>query len=133
MQVLFCFFFFLIFFFFDFQKQRFYPSSFGPPKKEEKSKGLSINVKKFLARKEEEERQRKIEAELKKEKLLQLRNQDNKAKKRVQVMLKRTKSYNKSVLEDAIDKVNTADTMNGNYYFVSILPCLFQLLNHCIP
>lgn len=45
--------------------------------------------------------------------LLALRNQDNKAKKRVQVMLKRTKSANKSVIDDAIDTVNTADTING--------------------
>lgn len=28
-------------------------------------------------------------------------------------MLKRTKSANKSVIDDAIDTVNTADTING--------------------
>lgn len=30
-------------------------------------------------------------------------------------MLKRTKSANKSVIDDAIDTVNTADTLNGWY------------------
>lgn len=31
-------------------------------------------------------------------------------------MLKRTKSANKSVLEDAVDNVNTAVTANGKFY-----------------
>ena len=46
--------------------------------------------------------------------LLALRSQDKKAQRRVQVMLKSTKSANKSVMEDAIDNVNTAVTLGGN-------------------
>lgn len=45
--------------------------------------------------------------------LLALRNKDKKSFKRVQSMLKRTKSANKSVIEDAIDNVNTAITACG--------------------
>lgn len=45
--------------------------------------------------------------------LIALRSQDRKAFKRVQTMLKRTKSANKSVIEDAVDNVNTAVTLGG--------------------
>lgn len=92
---------------------RCYKTSFAPPKKIERSKVSSDNIKKFLARKEEEEKRRREEAQRKKEELLALRSQDKKAQRRVQVMLKSTKSANKSVMEDAIDNVNTADTLNG--------------------
>lgn len=53
------------------------------------------------------------EAKRRKEELLALRSQDKKATKRVQTMLRSTKSANKSVMEDAVDNVNTADTLNG--------------------
>lgn len=92
---------------------RCYKTSFEPPKKLSKSKVSSDNIKKFLARKEEEEKRKLLEVQRKKSELLALRSQDKKAQKRVQVMLKRTKSANKSVMEDAIDNVNTADTLMG--------------------
>lgn len=90
-----------------------YRTSFSPPKKENKNKSLSVNIQKFLARKEEEEKLKVLEAKKKKEELLALRSQDNKAKKRVGAMLKRTKSANKSAIEDAVDDDNTAVTING--------------------
>lgn len=45
--------------------------------------------------------------------LFALRNKDKKSNKRIQSMLKRTKSANKSVIEDAVDNVNTAITAAG--------------------
>ena len=52
--------------------------------------------------------------------LLALRSQDKKSVKRVQSMLKRTKSANKSVLEDAIDYENTAVTVTGSIDYFEI-------------
>ena len=51
--------------------------------------------------------------------LLKLRAEDKKSVKRVQSMVKRTKSANKSVLEDAIDHNNTAITAAGSVKFRS--------------
>lgn len=90
-----------------------YKSTFEPPKKEQKSKALSANIQKFLARKEEEERKKVTEAKKKKDELLALRSQDVKAKKRVTAMLKRTKAANKAAIEDAVDNENTAVTLGG--------------------
>ncbi|CAH1393409.1 unnamed protein product [Nezara viridula] len=92
---------------------RCYKTEFAPPKKLERSKVSSENIKKFLARKEAEEKKKREDALKKKEELLALRSQDKKAQRRVQVMLKSTKSANKSVMEDAIDNVNTAVTLGG--------------------
>jgi len=98
-----------------FQPSKCLQTKFKPQTKEqkEKNKTLSEGVLRFLARKEEEERRRKKEEEKKREALLALRAKDPKAHKRVQTMLKRTKSANKSVMED-VDANNTADTMAGN-------------------
>ncbi|KDR23790.1 protein SPT2 homolog [Zootermopsis nevadensis] len=90
-----------------------YKSTFDPPKKEQKSKSLSVNIRKFLARKEEEERRKAVEAKKKKDELLALRSQDGKAKKRVAAMLNRTKAANKAAIEDAVDNENTAITLGG--------------------
>jgi protein SPT2 len=46
---------------------QFYKSTFDPPKKEQKSKALSANIQKFLARKEEEEKRKTNEAKKKKD------------------------------------------------------------------
>jgi protein SPT2 len=47
---------------------RCYQTKFTPPKKQSKqSKSLSDNIKKFLARKEEEERQKTLQEKRKKE------------------------------------------------------------------
>lgn len=76
---------------------------------------MSDSIKKFLAKKEEEDKQKRLEEKKKKEDLLLLRSQDKKSFKRVQSMLNRTKSANKSVIEDAKDDVNTSVTMAGMF------------------
>ncbi|KAM0734190.1 Protein SPT2-like protein [Formica fusca] len=89
-----------------------YQTKFTPPKKQTKhSKTLSDNIKKFLARKEEEERQKALEEKRKKENLLALR--DSKAQSRINKHLKVCKAANKSVIADAIDSENTAITIAG--------------------
>ncbi|CAG9854651.1 unnamed protein product [Phyllotreta striolata] len=95
------------------QKVKYYSTKFEPPKKEKKSSQLSENIKKFLAKKEAEERKKAEEDRKRREELLALRSQDKKATKRVNVMLKRTKSANQSVIQDAIDNDNTAVTLAG--------------------
>ena len=85
---------------------------------------MSEGVQRFLARKEEEEKRKQKEAERRKLELMALRAKDPKANKRIQTMLKRTKSANKSVMEDAIDNNNTADTLAG-YFLISNLNFLF--------
>ncbi|CAG2064580.1 unnamed protein product, partial [Timema podura] len=99
------------------QTPKCYQTKFAPPKKEEK-KSLSVNIQKFLARKEEEEKVRLEEATKKRDDLLVLRAQDGKAYKRVQAMLKRTKAANKSVIADAVDDNNTAVTLEGETHTV---------------
>ncbi|XP_063923208.1 protein SPT2 homolog [Zophobas morio] len=93
---------------------KYYSTKFEPPKKQQRNKQqLSDNIKKFLAKKEAEEREKKLEAHRKKEELLALRAKDKKATRRVNVMLKRTKSANQSVLQDAVDSNNTSVTLAG--------------------
>lgn len=100
---------------------KYFKASLDPPKKETKeSRQLSDSIKKFLAKKEEEDRKKKLEEQKKKDELTSLRSQDRKSFKRVQSMLNRTKSANKSVIEDAKDDVNTSVTMAGLY---NILKC----------
>ncbi|ENN80583.1 hypothetical protein HUJ04_009454 [Dendroctonus ponderosae] len=95
-------------------RARYYSTKFEPPKKLKKeNKNLSANIKKFLAKKEAEEQQKLQLENRKKEELLALRAQDKKATRRVNVMLKRTKSANQSVLEEAVDKTHTAVTRAG--------------------
>lgn len=89
-----------------------YQTKFAPPKKPNKqAKALSDNIKKFLARKGEEERQKALEEKKKRENLLALR--DHKAQSRINKHLKVCKAANKSVLADAIDNENTAVTLAG--------------------
>lgn len=76
-----------------------------------------------MAKKEEEDRQKQLEEQKKKDELISLRSQDRKSFKRVQSMLNRTKSANKSVIEDAKDDVNTSVTMAG--LFINIYYLLF--------
>lgn len=93
---------------------RYYSTKYEPPKKEIRNKSqMSVNIQKFLARKEAEEKKKFKDAQKKKEELLSLRAKDKKATRRVNVMLKRTKSANQSVLEDAVDNNNTAVTLAG--------------------
>ncbi|CAH0721460.1 unnamed protein product, partial [Brenthis ino] len=90
----------------------FYKARFDPPKKEQKCRDrLSANIQKFLAKKEEEERQKKLEAQRKREELSAMR--DPKALRKIQKTLKVIKSANKSVLADAMDREHTAVTREG--------------------
>lgn len=91
---------------------RYYSTKFEPPKKLERTKKLSANIQKFLARKEEEEKQKSIEARDRRDKLLELRSHDKKATRRVNVMLKRTKSANQSAIQDAVTD-HTSITIGG--------------------
>lgn len=92
---------------------KYYQTKYEPPKKEQRTKTLSVNVQKFLAKREEEEKLKATEAQKRRDELLALRAQDKKATRRVNVMLKRTKSANQSVLAEAVDNNNTAVTMAG--------------------
>lgn len=92
-------------------ESRYYSTKFAPPKKESKDKKLSANIQKFLAKKEEEERQKALEEKRKRDELMAKR--DPKAKKKIEKMLKVIKSANKSVLDDAIDQNDTAVTLQG--------------------
>lgn len=59
-----------------------------------------------MAKKEEEKRRKAEEDRLKREKLMEMRSKDKKAKGRVNRMLKLTKSANKSAMADAVDSLN---------------------------
>ncbi|KAJ8725272.1 hypothetical protein PYW07_016230 [Mythimna separata] len=90
----------------------YYKARFDPPKKEQKQRDrLSANIQKFLAKKDEEEKQKRLEAQKKREELSALR--DPKALRKIQKTLKVIKSANKSVIADAIDRDNTAVTRDG--------------------
>lgn len=94
------------------ERNKFYSTKFAPPKKETKEqKRLSDNIKKFLEKKEIEEKQKAKEEREKRDKLLASR--DNKSKNKIKKMLKVIKSANKSVLEDA-KGTETAVTANGS-------------------
>ncbi|ETN60138.1 hypothetical protein AND_008247 [Anopheles darlingi] len=86
---------------------RYYSTKFAPPKKESKEKKLSDNIKKFLAKKEEEEREKALEARRKADELMAKR--DTKAKRKIEKMLKVIKSANKSVLNDAGGKLDPGE------------------------
>lgn len=95
-----------------FQDNSYYKARFDPPKKEQKQRDrLSANIQKFLAKKDEEEKQKKIETLKKRDDLLAMR--DPKAMRKIQKTLKTIKSANKSVIADAIDRDNTAVTREG--------------------
>ncbi|CAH4036102.1 protein SPT2 homolog [Pieris brassicae] len=90
----------------------YYKAKFDPPKKEQREKDrLSANIQKFLAKKDEEERQKKLDAQRKREELAAMR--DPKALRKIQKTLKVIKSANKSVIADAVDRDNTAVTREG--------------------
>jgi len=82
------------------------------PKKEKREKGkVAPNVQKFLQQREAEEKKKRIEEKLKLQRLNELRS--DKAKNKIAKHLKVTKSANKAVLNDAIDRKNTAVTLSG--------------------
>lgn len=89
---------------------KYYSTKFAPPKKESKDKKLSSNIQKFLAKRDEEEREKARLAKEKRDQLLSMR--DVKAKNKINKMLKVIKSANKSVLDD-VDQDHTAVTIGG--------------------
>ncbi|XP_043198307.1 protein SPT2 homolog [Amphibalanus amphitrite] len=99
----------------DLAKQKRFSTELSKPKKLEKSKVKSGNIQRFLAQREAEEKKKQEEERKKKETLLHLRSEQKGAKRRVSAMLNRTKGANRSVLEDAKDKYNTAATIDGAY------------------
>lgn len=82
---------------------------------------LKEGVKKFLAKREEEDKIKKDEERRKKENLIQLRQQDRKATNRVRKMLSMTKSANKSCVEDAKDSLNASVAAQTQGTFAHIL------------
>ncbi|XP_052862975.1 protein SPT2 homolog [Anopheles cruzii] len=86
---------------------RYYTTKFSPPKKESKEKKLSDNIKKFLAKKDEEERAKTLEQRRKAQELMARR--DGKAKRKIEKMLKVIKSANKSVLDDAGQELDSGE------------------------
>jgi len=87
-------------------------TKFSGAKKEKREKGkLSANVQKFLQQKEAEEKQKRIQEKLKLQNLNELRT--DRAKNKIAKHLKVTKSANKAVLSDAVDKKNTSITLSG--------------------
>lgn len=104
-----------------FPKVTYFKASLDPPKKETKEtyEALSAeSVKKFVAKREEIEERKQLEEKKKKDKLISLRSQNKTSFKRVQLMLKRTKSAIKSVIEDAKVDDNTSLTTAGMYKFI---------------
>lgn len=127
----------------NFQSNYYYKAKFDPPKKEQRERDrLSANIQKFLAKKDEEERQKKLDAQRKRDELLAMRDPKVKicinlmlnynviviscfsyylsiclltfqALRKIQKTLKVIKSANKSVIADAIDRDNTAVTREG--------------------
>lgn len=82
-----------------------------PPKKEPKDKKLSENIKRFLQKREEEEREKQRKKDEERKALMAKR--DTKAKNKINKMLKVIKSANKSVLDDASNQTDTAVTLQG--------------------
>lgn len=71
-----------------------YSTEVAPAKKLPKSNVQFAQIRAFLQRKEQEEKQKQIEEMRKKEKLLELRAQNSKSNKRAKVMASRTKDNN---------------------------------------
>uniref|UniRef100_A0A182XEP0 Protein SPT2 homolog n=1 Tax=Anopheles quadriannulatus TaxID=34691 RepID=A0A182XEP0_ANOQN len=104
-----------------------YSAKYSPPKKVTKEKkDLSENIKRFLAKREEEERQKALEKHQKAQELMARRG--GKGKKKIEKMLKVIKSANKSVLEDAADAAESAlgtESLEDDYGYTSAVASQF--------
>ncbi|XP_041762219.1 protein SPT2 homolog [Anopheles merus] len=104
-----------------------YSAKYSPPKKVTKEKkDLSENIKRFLAKREEEERQKALEKHQKAQELMARRG--GKGKKKIEKMLKVIKSANKSVLEDAADAAECAlgtESLEDDYGYTSAVASQF--------
>lgn len=94
-----------------FQRSKFYSTKFEPPKKETKEKKLSDGIKKFLAQRDHDEQKEKDRKRKEYAELMALRTDRDKNK--IRKHLKVTKSANKSVLDDAVNRTDTAVTLQG--------------------
>lgn len=94
-----------------FQNRKYYSTKFEPPKKDPKERKLSDGIRRFLAQKEEEER--KQDQERKKNYTELMSQRSDRDKNKIRKMLKVTKSANRSVLDDAVSKTDTAVTLEG--------------------
>lgn len=101
----------LIHFDFLLQRSKFYTTKFEPPKKETKERKLSDGIRRFLEKKEQEERSEKEKK--RKEYVELMASRTERDKNKIKKMLKVTKSANRSVLEDAASKTDTAVTLDG--------------------
>uniref|UniRef100_A0A182K262 Protein SPT2 homolog n=1 Tax=Anopheles christyi TaxID=43041 RepID=A0A182K262_9DIPT len=108
-------------------QNRGYSAKFSPPKKVTKEKkDLSENIKRFLAKREEEERQKALEKHRKAQELMAMRG--GKGKKKIEKMLKVIKSANKSVLDDAADATECAlgtESLEDDYGYTSAVASQF--------
>uniref|UniRef100_A0A182S6N4 SPT2 homolog N-terminal domain-containing protein n=1 Tax=Anopheles maculatus TaxID=74869 RepID=A0A182S6N4_9DIPT len=106
---------------------RGYPANLTPPTKvTTEKKSLSDNIKRFLAKREEEERQKAMEKHLKAQELMAKRG--GKGKKKIEKMLKVIKSANKSVLDDANDAQESAlgtESLEDDYGYTSAVASQF--------
>lgn len=93
------------------QRSKYYSTKFEPPKKESKDKKLSDGIRKFLQQREAEEQREKVRKKREYEELMA--NRSERDKNKIRKHLKVTKSANKSVLDDAVNKTDTAVTMQG--------------------
>lgn len=91
------------------------PETGRPKRADPKQSKLKEGVAKFLAKREEEDKRKKELEKVKKDKLLQLRNQDRKAANRVRKMLSMTKSANKSCMDDSKDCLNASVAAQGKF------------------
>ena len=82
-------------------------------KKTPKEKTLSDNVRKFLEKREAEDRAKKRDADHKKAALLEKRRENKKSVRTMNTMLRSTKSANKSALAEAKNVRDTAVTLDG--------------------
>ncbi|XP_035919444.1 protein SPT2 homolog [Anopheles stephensi] len=109
------------------KEKRGYPATLTPPTKvTTEKKSLSDNIKRFLAKREEEERQKAMEKHLKAQELMAKRG--GKGKKKIEKMLKVIKSANKSVLDDAIDAQESAlgtESLEDDYGYTSAVASQF--------
>lgn len=94
---------------------KFKSTKVAAPKKDPKAKKLSENVQKFLDRRKAEEDRKKQEDERQKNNLKKLRADSKESQKVVKRMLSKNKAVNYSVMEDAINDRDTADTLAGRH------------------
>jgi len=82
-------------------------------KKDPKAKKLSDNVKKFLDRRKADEDAKRKEADRKRHELQKMRAESRESQKVVKRMVTKNKAVNYSVIPEAVNEKDTADTLAG--------------------